>query len=79
MAILSSRGPLDINWFTNAIGGHWTHIADLQDPQGKINPGYTNFLRWFHAGIYIGEPLSVYRRDVNAAKAHSIDSSGPIN
>jgi hypothetical protein len=59
----------DAAWLANTFGGHWIHEADLADPLVNIAPATARLLGWWHAWDYIGQPISVYRRDGDPPKA----------
>ena len=66
VAFLCSADPaFGEKWFMNAFGGHWTLVADLPIPCAQVDhqPAASRLLSWFHAGNFVGRPLSVYRRD----------------
>src|SRR5665213_1503160 len=70
LAFLRSQGEYGVEWLTNNFEGHWIHVSDLPDPYSQINkaPVVSHLLGWFHAGDYIGQALSVYRRDLGLPK-----------
>jgi len=65
LAFLNSEEGYSYGAFTNAFGGHWVQVADLPvpGPQVKTTPFFTLLLKTFHAGDFIGHPISAYRRD----------------
>ncbi|MBW8863451.1 MAG: hypothetical protein JF609_00720 [Verrucomicrobia bacterium] len=63
--LVSTDGEFGERWLTNSFGSGWTHVADLPVPCAQVSPDsfFAKLLRWFHAGFFVGQPLSVYRRD----------------
>jgi hypothetical protein len=81
-AFVESQGQYnahDATWLANTFGGHWTHAADLPDPLVKITPSISRLLGWCHAWDYIGQPISVYHRDLPLSNAAIQAEVQPLN
>lgn len=63
--LVSGDAEYGENWLTNSFGAGWTHVTDLPVPCSQVRADslFAKLLRWFHAGFFVGQPLSVYRRD----------------